>query len=315
MRRESAFGNATLCYVERYLERARHIEIQIFGDTHGNLIHLHERDCSLQRRYQKIIEESPAPALAPELKNAIADAALRIAREIGYLSAGTVEFLVDPAGAFYFLEVNTRIQVEHPVTEMILGLDLVRMQIETAEGRALDRLEFEPSGHAIEARLYAEDAANGFLPSTGNILAWRKPHGVRVESGIETGSAVSIHYDPMLAKIIAHAPTRDGAIRKLRHALEDTLVQGVVTNREFLIAALNHPDFNGGRVHTGFAHPVRARPARRECCESYAGCLPHHPALQRAPTDSARRGSWIPKQSVSGYSAGSRCEGDFTRTG
>jgi propionyl-CoA carboxylase alpha chain len=246
---ESAFGDRTLV-TERYLERARHIEIQIFGDTHGNLIHLHERDCSLQRRYQKIIEESPAHGLTPELKNAIADAALRIAREIGYVSAGTVEFLVDPAGAFYFLEVNTRIQVEHPVTEMILGLDLVRMQIETAEGRALERLEFPPSGHAIEARLYAEDPANGFLPSTGKILAWRKPHGVRVESGIETGSVVGIHYDPMLAKIIARAPTRDGAIRKLRHALQTTLVQGIVTNREFLIAALDHPDFTAGRVHT-----------------------------------------------------------------
>jgi acetyl/propionyl-CoA carboxylase alpha subunit len=257
---ESAFGDGTLL-TERYVERARHIEVQIFGDAHGHLIHLHERDCSLQRRYQKIIEESPAPGLAPELKAAIADAALRIAREIGYVSAGTVEFLVDPAGAFYFLEVNTRIQVEHPVTEMLLGLDLVRMQIETAEGRALDRSDFTPSGHAIEARLYAEDPVNHFLPSTGKILACRKPHSVRVESGIETGSVVGIHYDPMLAKIIAHAPTREGAIRKLRNALETTLVQGVVTNREFLIAALDHPDFFAGRIHTESVIPFE--PDRR----------------------------------------------------
>ena len=246
---ESAFGDATLL-TERYVEQARHIEIQIFGDAFGNIIHLHERDCSLQRRYQKIIEEAPAPQLEPALKSAIADAALRIAREIGYLNAGTVEFLVDPSGRFYFLEVNTRIQVEHPVTEVILGIDLVRMQIETAEGRPLDRTEFSTTGHAIEARLYAEDPDNGFLPSTGRILAWCPPLGVRVESGVETGSLVGIDYDPMLAKIIAHAPSRDGAIRKLCHALDALLVQGVITNREFLIRALDHPDVLAGRIHT-----------------------------------------------------------------
>jgi acetyl/propionyl-CoA carboxylase alpha subunit len=257
---ESAFGDGTLL-TERYLERARHIEVQIFGDAHGNIVHLHERDCSLQRRYQKIIEEAPAPGLSPELRSVITDAALRIAREIGYLSAGTVEFLVDASGGFYFLEVNTRIQVEHPVTEMILGIDLVRMQIEAAEGQALHRTDFSPAGHAIEARLYAEDPASGFLPSTGKILAWRPPQGVRVESGIEAGSMVGIHYDPLLAKMIAHAPTRDGAIRKLRHALDSTLVQGVVTNREFLIRALDHPDFAGGRIHTESVIPFE--PDRR----------------------------------------------------
>lgn len=257
---ESAFGDGTLL-TERYLERARHIEVQIFGDAHGNVIHLHERDCSLQRRYQKIIEEAPAPHLAPELKGAMVDAALRIAREIGYRSAGTVEFLVDPDGGFYFLEVNTRIQVEHPVTEMILGVDLVRMQIDVAEGRALGPVEFMPTGHAIEARLYAEDPANGFLPSTGRILAWRPPAGVRVESGIEAGAAIGIDYDPLLAKIIAHAPTRDAAIRKLRHGLDTMLVQGVVTNREFLIRALDHPDFVAGRVHTESVIPFE--PDRR----------------------------------------------------
>ena len=269
---ESAFGDGTLL-TERYLERARHIEVQIFGDTHGNIIHLHQRDCSLQRRYQKIIEEAPAPNLPPELKAVIAEAALRIAREIGYLSAGTVEFLVDATGAFYFLEVNTRIQVEHPVTEMILGLDLVRMQIETAEGRALEHAEFLPHGHAIEARLYAEDPANGFLPSTGKILAWRAPQGVRVESGIEAGSRIGIHYDPLLAKIVAHAPTRDEAIRKLRHALDTLLVQGVITNREFLIRALDHPDFAAGRIDTESAIPFeadrRGEPVAKAALEAY----------------------------------------------
>ncbi|MBZ5603680.1 MAG: ATP-grasp domain-containing protein [Acidobacteriia bacterium] len=249
---EAAFGDGTLL-IERYLERARHIEVQIFGDLHGNVVHLFERECSVQRRHQKIIEESPAPNLSPDVRGALCEAALRIAREIGYSSAGTVEFLVTPAGEFFFLEVNTRIQVEHPVTEMVLGFDLVRMQIEVAEGRALPALELEPRGHAIEARLYAEDPANGFLPSTGKILAWRAPQGVRVESGIERETEVGIHYDPLLAKIIAHANSRAKAIRKLRWALERTLVHGVTMNREFLTRVLDHPDFAAGSVHTDFA--------------------------------------------------------------
>jgi acetyl/propionyl-CoA carboxylase alpha subunit len=250
---ESAFGDGTLL-VERYIEGARHIEVQIAGDAFGNVTHMFERECSIQRRHQKILEESPAPNLAPELRAAILDAAVRIGREIGYSSLGTVEFLVAPSGEFYFLEVNTRIQVEHPVTEMILGLDLVRMQIEIAEGGAIG-IEMVPHGHAIEARLYAEDAENGFVPSTGRILAWRAPQGVRVESGIEVGSEIGIHYDPLLAKNIAHAPTRAEAIRKLRRALEDLLVHGVITNREFLICVLDHPDFIDGRVSTDFAIP------------------------------------------------------------
>jgi propionyl-CoA carboxylase alpha chain len=249
---ESSFGDGSLL-VERYIEGARHIEVQIFGDAHGSLAHMFERECSVQRRHQKIIEESPAPNLVPELRDAVLKAALDIGREIGYSSAGTVEFLVASSGEFYFLEVNTRIQVEHPVTEMILGLDLVRMQIEVAEGCPLEAAEWTPRGHAIEARLYAEDPANGFVPSTGKILAWRPPEGVRVESGIEAGAEIGIHYDPLLAKIIAHAATREGAIRKLRLALENLLVHGVITNREFLIRVLDHPDFLSGRVSTDFA--------------------------------------------------------------
>ena len=248
---QSAFGDATLL-TERYLESPRHIEVQIFGDAHGNVAHLFERECSVQRRHQKIVEESPAPNFSPELRGAITEAAVRIARQIGYTSAGTVEFLLTPQGEFYFLEVNTRIQVEHPVTEMILGLNLVRMQIEIAEGRAIDRDFPPPRGHAIEARLYAEDPASDFLPSTGTILAWHPPSAVRVESGIEAGAEIGIHYDPLLAKIIAHASTRESAIRKLRAALEATLVHGVITNREFLIRVLDHPDFLAARVHTQF---------------------------------------------------------------
>jgi propionyl-CoA carboxylase alpha chain len=249
---EASFGDGTLL-VERYIEGARHIEVQIAGDAYGKVTHLFERECSVQRRHQKILEESPVPNLAPELRGEILDAAVRIGRGIGYSSLGTVEFLVAPSGEFYFLEVNTRIQVEHPVTEMILGFDLVRMQIEVAEGRALELKNLTPRGHAIEARLYAEDAEKGFVPSTGKILAWRVPEGVRVESGIEVGSEIGIHYDPLLAKIIGHGSTRVGAIRKLRHALEDLLVHGVITNREFLICVLDHPDFVNGRVSTDFA--------------------------------------------------------------
>jgi propionyl-CoA carboxylase alpha chain len=249
---ESAFGDGTL-FVERYIEGARHIEVQIVGDDYGNVAHMFERECSVQRRHQKVIEESPAPNLDPELRAEILDAALRIGREIGYRSLGTVEFLVAPSGEVYFLEVNTRIQVEHPVTEMILGRDLVRMQIEIAEGRALELEELMPRGHAIEARLYAEDVEKGFLPSTGTILAWRAPKGVRVESGIEVGMEIGIHYDPLLAKIVARGGTRAEAIRKLRHALENTLVHGVITNREYLVRVLDHPDLESGRVTTDFA--------------------------------------------------------------
>ena len=251
---EAAFGDGTLL-VERYIEGARHIEVQIVGDAFGNVMHMFERECSIQRRHQKIIEESPAANLAPELRAEILDAAVRVGCEMGYSSLGTVEFLLSPTGEFYFLEVNTRIQVEHPVTEMILGRDLVRMQIEIAEGRALEAENPAPRGHAIEARLYAEDAEHGFVPSTGRILAWRAPRGVRVDSGIDVGSEIGIHYDPLLAKIIAHAPTRLEALRKLRCAVEDLLVHGVITNREFLIAVLDHPDFIDGRVSTDFAIP------------------------------------------------------------
>lgn len=289
---ESSFGDGALL-TERYIEGARHIEVQIVGDAYGNLAHLFERECSVQRRHQKIIEESPAPNLAPELCEEMLEAALRIGREIGYSSLGTVEFLVAPSGVFYFLEVNTRIQVEHPVTEMILGMDLVRMQIEIAEGRALQTEELMPRGHAIEARLYAEDAEKGFVPSTGRILAWRAPQGVRVESGIEVGAEIGIHYDPLLAKIIARGSTRLEAIRKLRSALDNIVVHGVITNREFLVRVLDHPDFVNGCVSTDFAIPFEpdrsAEAHTKAALEAYLAAtrqtgrriLPHVPAGYR----------------------------------
>jgi len=252
---EKAFGDATLLF-EKYIERARHIEVQILGDHHGNLIHLFERECSIQRRHQKIIEESPSPAVTPDLRKQICEAALNAARAIGYTNAGTVEFILASSGEFYFIEVNTRLQVEHPVTEMITGFDLVKLQIEIAEGKPLEiaQEDIRQTGHAIEARVYAEDPANNFLPATGTILEWRAPSvsGVRIDDGVEAGSEIGIHYDPMLAKVIARGPDRETALRKLVYALTRFTMLGVQTNREFLIRAFEHPKLQSGGYHTGF---------------------------------------------------------------
>ncbi len=252
---EKAFGDGALL-LEKYVERARHVEVQILGDVHGNLVHLLERDCSLQRRHQKIIEESPSPAVNDELRRALGEAAVKVGRAIGYSNAGTVEFILAPSGEFYFIEVNTRLQVEHPVTEMITGLDLVKLQIEIAEGKPLPftQNDVRRSGHAIEARLYAEDPRNDFLPSTGKILDWRLPaaiEGIRIDAGVESGMEIGIYYDPMLAKLIAHAEDRDTAIRKLVYALRQSSIQGVQTNREFLVRLLELPEFRTGNAHTG----------------------------------------------------------------
>src|SRR6478672_2699267 len=257
---ERAFGDGTLL-VEKYVEGARHVEVQIFGDHHGGVMHLYERDCSVQRRHQKIIEESPSPAVTPEIQGRMADAAVALARKTGYTNAGTVEFLLAPSGDFYFIEVNTRIQVEHPVTEMVTGLDLIRLQIEIAQGGKLPDAHPQQSGHAIEARLYAEDPANDFLPSTGTLHVWRPPEpstSLRVESGVEEGSEIGVYYDPLLAKVIAHAGDRPSAIRKLAHALRNFAAQGPRTNREYLIELLESEEFQGGRAHTGFQPPVSA---------------------------------------------------------
>src|SRR5262249_52659727 len=220
---EKAFGDGALL-IEKYIENARHIEVQILGDHHGNLIHLFERECSIQRRHQKIIEESPSPALKPPLRQRMCEAALEAGRAIGYTNAGTVEFILAPSGEFYFIEVNTRLQVEHPVTEMTTGLDLVKLQIEIAEGRPLSvaQEDINQTGHAIEARLYAEDPANNFRPATGAIYQWDSPaiEGVRIDSGVEAKTEVGIHYDPLLAKLIAHGADRASALRELAYALK-----------------------------------------------------------------------------------------------
>ncbi|HEY2359574.1 MAG TPA: biotin carboxylase N-terminal domain-containing protein [Candidatus Angelobacter sp.] len=251
---ERAFGDGALL-VEKYIEGARHVEVQIFGDHHGNVMHLFERDCSVQRRHQKIIEESPSPAVTPEIQSRMTDAAVALARKVGYTNAGTVEFLLAPTGDFYFIEVNTRIQVEHPVTEMVTGLDLIRLQIEIAQGGKLPETQPEQKGHAIEARLYAEDPANDFLPSTGALHVWRPPEisaGLRIDSGVEEGTEIGVYYDPLLAKVIAHGEDRPSAIRKLTHALRNFGAQGVQTNREFLIEALESKEFQSGKAHTEF---------------------------------------------------------------
>jgi len=258
----SAFGDGTV-FVEPYVARPRHIEVQILGDTHGTVVHLFERECSIQRRHQKIIEESPSPALTPERRAELGAAAITVARTIEYVNAGTVEFLVLPDGRFAFLEVNTRLQVEHPVTELVTGLDLVRLQLLVADGMALppEVTGAAVTGHAIEARLYAEDATRQFRPSAGRLTRFRVPasFGVRIDSGVEDGSEISAHYDPMLAKVIAHGPTRAEAARALAGALERAHLHGVTTNRDLLVRILRHPEFLAGDIDTDFL--VRHDPA------------------------------------------------------
>lgn len=256
----AAFGDNTLL-IEKYFDNARHIEFQIMGDKHGHVLHLFERECSIQRRYQKIIEESPSPALTPELRETMGHAAVNAAKAIRYDNAGTVEFILTPQGQFYFLEVNTRLQVEHPVTEMVTGLDLVQLQIEIAEGKPLPfaQKDVHQHGYAIEVRLYAEDAYNQFLPATGTVL-WFQPAtgaGARFDSGIHTGSTIDIYYDPMIAKIISHGHTRDEAIRKMLYTLRKTVYLGTTTNKHFLRRVLNESDFIRGEFDTSFiaTHP------------------------------------------------------------
>jgi acetyl-CoA carboxylase biotin carboxylase subunit len=252
-RAQSAFGNAAV-YVERYLQRPRHVEVQVFADTHGAVVHLHERECSIQRRHQKLIEESPAPNLSPATKRGLTEAAVAGARAIGYVNAGTMEFLVDAGGGFYFLEMNTRIQVEHPVTEEVTGLDLVVEQLRVAAGERLAwrQEDIVQRGAAIECRVYAEDPDKGFLPSPGTLTRLQTPagEGVRVEAGVETGSVVSVHYDPLLFKLIARGADRDAALGRLRAALDATVVEGVRTTIPFLKRALDHPDVRRGALHT-----------------------------------------------------------------
>ncbi|KRP46786.1 geranyl-CoA carboxylase alpha subunit [Pseudomonas libanensis] len=248
----NAFGSDELI-LEQALIDPRHVEVQLFGDSHGNLIYLGERDCSIQRRHQKVIEEAPCPVMTPDLRQAMGEAALKAGRAVNYVGAGTVEFLLDRNGQFYFLEMNTRLQVEHPVTEMITGLDLVDWQLQIAAGQPLPLTQSQVTltGHAMEVRLYAEDPAQGFLPQTGDVLRWEPAPGVRIDHGLHEGQTISPFYDPMLGKIIAHGASREEARRKLLRAVEDTLLLGVATNQRLLIDLLKHPNFINGDFSTG----------------------------------------------------------------
>jgi propionyl-CoA carboxylase alpha chain len=269
----SAFGDGTV-FLERYVTDPRHVEVQILGDAHGDVVHLFERECSIQRRYQKIVEECPSPAVDDDLREALTAAAVAAGWAIGYTGAGTVEFVLDRHGKFYFLEMNTRLQVEHPVTEEVTGLDLVELQLLIAEGEPLPARAHEAriSGHAIEVRLYAEDVAAGFVPATGVLHRFRFPAapGIRVDTGFGDGSVVSPHYDAMLAKVVAHGPTRADATRRLARALGQAGIHGVTTNRDLLVAILREPEFLAGGTDTGYLtrhEPValaaaRTRPGR-----------------------------------------------------
>ncbi len=252
---QSAFGDARV-FLEKYISKPRHVEFQIFGDSHGNVVHLFERECSIQRRHQKIIEESPSPALNHELRERMGTAAVKAAQAMGYTNAGTVEFIVSQTGEFYFLEVNTRLQVEHPVTELVTQLDLVRLQIQVAAGRPLpfQQSDLRQTGHALECRIYAEDPARNFMPGIGKLAFYRPPTGpfIRLDSGVREGSEVTVHYDPMLAKLIVWGSDRQVALQKMSWALSHFVVLGVPNNVQYLKAIVDHPAFGAGALHTHF---------------------------------------------------------------
>ena len=252
---EKYFGDGTV-FIEQYIERPRHIEVQVLADHHGNVIHLHERECTIQRRYQKIIEESPSPTLTEEKRQQICETAVKLCKAIGYRNAGTVEFLVDKDLNFYFLEMNTRIQVEHPVTEMRTGIDIVEEQIRIARGKEMGWTQeaIQPQGHAIELRIYAEDPANGFLPTPGKVTAYHEPQvrGARVDSSIDGTCSISESYDPMIAKLSCHAKDRQSAIETAQHALKDFIIQGLTTNKAYLWEVIKNPDFIDNKIDTAF---------------------------------------------------------------
>lgn len=252
---KNAFNDPRV-FLERYIEHGRHVEVQVIADSHGHTLHLFERECSTQRRHQKIIEETPSPLLDAATRAAICAAAVDAARAVNYVNAGTVEFIVTAAREFYFLEMNTRLQVEHPVTELVTGVDLVQLQFRVAVGEALpiQQAEVQQNGHAIECRIYAEDAHNDFLPATGLVQTFIPPSmpGVRVDAGLQSGDAVTIHYDPMVAKIIAYGRTRTDAIQRMKQALRETILLGTTTNIDFLLTILDDPAFVAGEVDTAY---------------------------------------------------------------
>jgi acetyl-CoA carboxylase biotin carboxylase subunit len=298
----NAFGNARV-YLEKYLERPRHIEIQILADTHGRVVSLGERECSIQRRHQKVIEEAPSPIMTPELRKRMGDAAVRLARAGGYTNAGTVEFLVDAQYDFYFLEVNTRLQVEHPVTEQVTGLDLVKLQIAIAAGHRLPFAweSITPRGHAMEVRLYAEDPENSFFPSPGKILSQHQPSGpgIRVDEGVYEGWTVPMDYDPLLSKLIAWGNSREETIARLRRALEEYSITGIKTNGALFRRILAEPDFLKAEIHTKWLDELlrRPRPAAHDDANGTAAAAMAAAVWQAThnganPEDGAQESEW-----------------------
>ncbi|HKH88604.1 MAG TPA: biotin carboxylase N-terminal domain-containing protein, partial [Acidimicrobiales bacterium] len=287
----SAFGDGTL-FAERLVTSPRHVEVQVLADSHGTVVHLFERECSIQRRYQKVIEEAPSPAVDTTLRAALGEAAVAAARALGYFGAGTVEFVLDEGGGYFFLEVNTRLQVEHPVTEAITGLDFVDLQLLVAEGGSLPDgvLAAEIRGHAIEARLYAEDVGAGFLPVAGRLHRFEvdPAPGLRVDAGVVSGSVIPPYYDAMFAKLIAWAPTREGAARQLARSLETARIHGIKTNRDLLVGVLRHGEFLAGRTDTGFFS--RHEPAALAASPDAAAVAAHAAAAALAG-QAARRAS------------------------
>jgi len=323
-RREAraSFGDDRVL-VEKFVDTPRHIEIQVFGDTHGNAVYLFERDCSLQRRHQKVIEEAPAPGMTGEMRRAMGEAAVKAARSIGYAGAGTVEFIVDASDGlkpdrFWFMEMNTRLQVEHPVTEMITGLDLVEWQLRVAAGEPLPLAQEDLAidGHAVEARIYAEDPATGFLPATGRIAHLAFPDGVRVDAGVRSGDMITPFYDPMIAKMIAHGSTREDALARLRDALKRTEIVGTVTNVPFLAELVGEPDFAAGRPDTGLLdrklsdliRPVQPSPLATAVAAIVASGMAEYGGAD--PFDAL--GPWMvwgrPQRSVALDHVGARCD-------
>jgi acetyl-CoA carboxylase biotin carboxylase subunit len=308
---QAAFGDATL-YIERLVERPRHVEIQIFADGLGNVVHLFERECSVQRRHQKTIEESPCKSLSSAIRTRMGEAAVAAARAVGYRNAGTVEFLLESDGEearFYFLEMNTRLQVEHPVTEAVTGVDLVHTQLRVAsdEGLPWSQSMLAQRGHAIECRIYAEDPAHDFLPQAGRLLLYREPQGpgVRVDSGVTEGDEVSVYYDPLLAKLIVWAETRDAAIRRAIAALRDFHILGIRTNITFLLAILDHPQFRADKTHTGFLDTEGA--ALRRALDAplpqaaFAAAAVHTNTDRRTPGTSGTPSTWDPFSTLTGW--------------
>jgi 3-methylcrotonyl-CoA carboxylase alpha subunit len=319
---KNSFGDARVL-IEKYVTAPRHVEIQVFGDSHGNVVHLFERDCSAQRRHQKVIEEAPAPGMTDEVRAAMGKAAVDAAKAVGYVGAGTVEFIADGSkglrkDGFYFMEMNTRLQVEHPVTEMITGLDLVELQLRVAAGEKLPfaQGDLKINGHAVEARVYAEDPEHDFLPSTGKLWALRLPeegNGIRVDSGVAEGGSVTPHYDPMIAKVIAHGATRDEALDRLSAALAQTIVAGPKSNVRFLRLLADHPDFRAGKLDTGLIEREKValgaveQPVDAEAVAyGINGLLFHQLCTIGAPDDPSSTDPWYVSDSFSLTGSGVR---------